>query len=628
MSDRGSMREAHETWADNHADDAQGTLWAAFADSASPVEMLGAWLALQCSEIPGAKVAVLLLRRPDGTFGPAAVWPDRMTDVTSLGAAAELALTERRGVTRPVRPSSEDGGSARAHHHIAYPIESDGGIHGVIVIDTGTPSGTELRDIMRRLHWGAGWIEGLVWRQRHGAAEARLADAATALEMLALVQEHDSVDGAAIALVNELAKKLRCGRVSLGLQTKSGVRLRALSHSAWFKESSDLVAAIENAMEECYDQVSAIAAPPIPGTEHRTAIAHRELLQKWGASSAASVVLKTRGEPVGVLTFERNEGEPLDAAAIALAELVGSLTGPLVKMKADQRRWFAGRFADMARRTGVVLFGPRHPAAKAAAAAALILLAFLAVAPTEFRVTGKSVLEGSVQLAAVAPFQGFIKSAPVKAGDIVAEGQVLATLDDRDLRLEKIKWESEQQKLLQKQRDALAKHERANILIATAQLRQAEAELALAAEKLARTRILAPIEGILVSGDLSQSIGSPVEQGKVLFEVAPLDAYRIVIHVSEFDIRHVKTGQAGTLSLTGAAGETLPIQVERITSVAAPQNGRNVFRVEARLGETEAKLRPGMEGVAKIVVGAGSYVWVWTRSLVERAQLLLWEWTP
>ncbi|MEA2657404.1 MAG: hypothetical protein QOI23_2769, partial [Chloroflexota bacterium] len=274
------------------------------------------------------------------------------------------------------------------------------------------------------------------------------------------------------------------------------------------------------------------------------------------------------------------------------------------------------------------LFGPRHPAAKVAATTAVLAIAVLALWKSDFRVTAKSVLEGSIQRAAVAPFQGFIQQAPAKAGDIVQAGQLLASIDDRDLRSDVMKWESERQKNIQRERDALAKHDRAGSLVASAQLRQAEAELALATDKLSRTKIVAPIDGVVVSGDLSQLIGTPIEQGKVLFEIAPLNAYRVVVQVSEFDMRYVSLGQRGLISLTGTTGVTVPFQVERITPVTTQQNGRNVFRIEGLLGGTDVELRPGMEGVAKLSAGEASLLWIWSRSLVERIRVAAWEWTP
>jgi multidrug efflux pump subunit AcrA (membrane-fusion protein) len=84
------------------------------------------------------------------------------------------------------------------------------------------------------------------------------------------------------------------------------------------------------------------------------------------------------------------------------------------------------------------------------------LALFLALAKGEHRVTAKSVLEGEVQRAAVAPFDGFIRAAPVRAGDTVRAGDVLAALEDRDLILDRLKWRAERDKLVQKQREARA----------------------------------------------------------------------------------------------------------------------------------------------------------------------------
>jgi multidrug efflux pump subunit AcrA (membrane-fusion protein) len=599
--------------------------WEAFAASQAPGDMLAAWLALQCSEVRSARAAALLLARPDGSYGPAAVWPERFTDVTHLAAVAERALGERVGVAVP---AAADRGADDAGLLVAYPIEGLGEIHGAVVMDVAARAGPQLQEVFRRIHWGIGWIEAFIARNRVAESGHKLDAASLALEMLAVVNEHETLDGAAIGLVNELAKRLNCERVAFGLVEGGDVHLRALSNTAWFQEQADIVAALENAMEEAFDQSGSVVLPPLPATASRITIAHAELMTAWKATSVASVIMRPRGEIIGVLAFERLNGEPFDAASLEAAELVAQLAGPVLELKAETRKLFAGRIAGIARKTVRALFGRGHPAAKLAVLAATATIATLALWHSEFRVTAKSVLEGAVQRAAVAPFQGFIQEAPAKAGDIVRAGQLLAALDDRDLHSDVMKWESERQKNLQRERDALAKHDRTGGLVAAAQRREAEAELALATEKLSRTRIVAPIDGIVVSGDLSQLIGTPVEQGKVLFEIAPLNAYRVVVQVSEFDIRHVWLGQEGQISLTGSAGATVPFRVERITPITTQQNGHNVFRVEGLLGESDVELRPGMEGIAKLSAGDASLLWIWTRGLIERARIAAWEWTP
>ena len=72
-----------------------------------------------------------------------------------------------------------------------------------------------------------------------------------------------------------------------------------------------------------------------------------------------------------------------------------------------------------------------------------------------------------------------------------------------------------------------------------------------------------------------------------------------------------------------------PLTVERVTSVSGPRDGVNQFRVEARLaGGSEAQLRPGMEGVAKIAIDERKLAWIWSRGLLDRLRLFFWNWMP
>jgi len=80
---------------------------------------------------------------------------------------------------------------------------------------------------------------------------------------------------------------------------------------------------------------------------------------------------------------------------------------------------------------------------KALAAASALALVIAALVPIPFRITAPSVVEGEVQRSIAAPFQGFIRDAKFRAGDVVHSGQVLATLDDRDLRLDLARWQSD-----------------------------------------------------------------------------------------------------------------------------------------------------------------------------------------
>jgi multidrug efflux pump subunit AcrA (membrane-fusion protein) len=608
--------------------------WSGLADAGNEAVFCSAWLSSQCTRISGIIAGLLMMPPPaKGLTVTSTSWPRRNPYVEDLLRLAERASSERRTVVLPGR-MEPDTSVQPVGLFVALPLGSASQPVAVVAVALAAGSSATLapENVAEQLRWGAGWLEALPWAQRSKDVSTDIARAASSLDFLAAIGEQPRLQGMAIAVANDLAARLRCDRVSVGIIRRNGsIRLRAISHSASFKGQGRLVDAIENAMEEALDQRTSVAFPPLPSTERAVTMAHRaltEIIRVQGTSLISVVMADGKGELVGAITFERQRNELFDKEALQLAEAIAALLGPIVGLQLRANRLLAGRAIDRVDDGIISLFGPRRPGLKLAAIGVIALALFLALAKGEHRVTAKSVLEGEVQRAAVAPFDGFIRSAPIRAGDTVKAGDVLAALEDRDLILERAKWRAERDKLVQKQREVRAKHDRTNLVILDSQIRQAEAQLALAEEKLSRARILAPFDAIVVSGDLSQMLGSPVERGKTLFELAPLDSYRLIIHVDERDVRYVAMGQSGTVAFAGVPWTPLRMTLSKITPVTVAEEGRNSFRIEARLAELGPQLRPGMEGVAKIETGQRSLVWIWTRAVVEWLRLVAWKYLP
>jgi RND family efflux transporter MFP subunit len=602
--------------------------WDSFAAAASDESFYGAWLALQCAAVPGTLSGLLLLRGAEQrSFAPVALWPDPQRNLKHLSNAAQRALSESRGLV--VGLSEDDAPDVvPGTVHVAFPLEMEAEIVAAVVLEVRSRPAAELQQVLRQLLWGAGWLKAQLARRELIAKAGVLERASIALELLQAVQEPESLSESAMALVNELSTMARAERVSLGIERKGHLRLCAMSRTAWFDPKSQLVEVMERAMEEAIDQEAAVAHPPVPGSRGLVTMAQRELAGQTGATSVLTVPILDGGRPIGALTLERDHGPDFEPDAVALCEAICALVGATLRTRVEGERWFSGRFARLAGDWRDRLIGPGHQSLKAAVAVAGLVVVFLAFARGEFRVAARTSLEGSVQRAAVAPYDGFIRNARVRAGATVRKGELLAEMDDRDLRLDQARWEAEREQVARRYAEALAKRERAATGIIAAQVAQAESQLALAEEKLARTRITAPFDGLVVSGDLSQSLGAPVEKGKVLFELAPLDAYRVVLRIDERDIGFVRPGQRGELALSGIADQTLPFVVRTVTAVSTPQDGRNFFRVEAQLDRATPRLRPGMEGIGKVAIEQRSLVWIWTRNFVDWLRLSFWNWTP
>lgn len=623
------MRLPDATSADSVASDSgsrtylEQELWSHLSDAPSAEAFAAAWLEIQCRMTGDVVCGVVVLGAPDkGPFLPVAFWPEESDVSLKLSNLAELVMDERKGAVRKGRLS--DSGADDAHDTVAYPLLVDEQLCGVVAIEVLHRSEEQLRTIMRHLQWGCAWLEVLV-RRKTFTDKDRLA---SVLDLVAVCLEHEHYQAAATAFVTELATLLSCERVSIGHLRGSHTRVQAFSHSAEFSKKTNLIRTIGAAMDEAVDQQDLLLYPSPPDNQPRAMQAHAQLAGKYGADSICTVPLSENGKMTGALTLERSGGESFDARDAELCKHIGALAGPVLESKRKDDRWLIVKAWDAGHDLLAKLIGPRHVGFKLAAAAILCVILFLLFAKGEYRVSADAVLEGTIQRVVSAPITGYIAEANVRAGDIVHKGEVLCSLDDKDLRLEHAKWQGQKVERLREYSKALAEGDRAQVRILGAQLEQAETQIALLDEYLARTRIVAPIDGLVVTGDLSQSLSAPVERGQVLFEVAPLDSYRVILKVDEREISQLSVGMQAQLALAGLPGETLPMTVDKITPVSVAEEGRNYFRVEAALQQALEKLRPGMEGVGKITVEQRSQAWIWTHKTIYWFRLWLWSWWP
>lgn len=588
------------------------------------------WLAWQCTMISGACHGVIALGAPDqGPYRPTACWPEGSDPSVALSKTARAAISKRKGVVAELKVSDGDEGSDR--DAIAYPIVVDGKLLGVAAIEVERQPNVRQKSVLQMLQWGAAWFQAMC--DQHGRTQLQGAAAgndnlAMVLELVGTAVEQDRFQAAATAVVTELATRMKLERVSLGFVHGKHVKVRALSHSARFEGRQSLLRQIGAAMDEALDQESTIVYPAASKTGMEVSRAHGEIAEQQGTRAICTVPLSMEQEIYGAITFERPGQEPFEPELVKLCEQSAALVGPILEVKRRDDRWLTTKALDSVLHHCGRLFGKGHLVFKAVVVFLTTLVVVLSIATGEHRVAADAVLEGTVERVAVAPEDGYVATASVRPGDVVTKGQQLATLDSKDLELERAKMTSQREQLTKEYREALAKSERAQVSILRARIEQADAQIALLNEQLARTQILAPFDGVIVSGDLTRTLGSPVERGQVLYKIAPLNDYRVVLEVDERDFSDVAVDQTGYLALAAAPDERLDITVTKITPVSIAEEGSNFFKIEASLSEPPDHLRPGMQGVGKIEVGERKLIWIWTHRIVDWLRLWIWAWWP
>lgn len=186
---------------------------------------------------------------------------------------------------------------------------------------------------------------------------------------------------------------------------------------------------------------------------------------------------------------------------------------------------------------------------------------------------------------------GTIVYLPVKERDTVRRGQVIAELRSDDLRASmnsaeaRANEESANLKLfeVEVQRARRLYEEKVGTLqaldraqrdmeAASARLNTAQAEVKRWQALIAKTRIVAPIGGTVVTRVVAP--GETVKEGTTLMTIADLKRLRVEAEVDEFDAGKIHRGSDAVVTAEGYSGESWSSTVEEIPNSVVPRNLR------------------------------------------------------
>ncbi len=603
-------------------------LWANFSRSGNQEEYCHGWIELQCARIPHVKSGVLVLRTEErDAFTPIASWPAGKDIFQPLVELAERVIDEDCGLVSDLVLPDADGPEGFQHYGVAYPLKIDQQITGVISIAVYVDRDKKLADAMENLQWGVSWVELMIRRHQATVLNSDLPKLKSAVEILASVLAEERYEPACMTFVTEMATALECERVSLGMMHWGRIRVKAVSHSSQFGKRMNLIRRLEAAMEEAVFQRTEICFPET-GQGHLVTRDHAQLVESHGCGAIYTLSLFGHESYYGALTFERSADHQFIETELEKIRSITALSSEVLWGKRKNDRPVIVKAGDWLYTQLSRLFGAGYLGRKLTLLSVLAIVVFFSIATGTYRVAADTHLEGAIRQVIVSPFDGYIDSSTVRAGDLVHKDQIMGRLDDRDLRLEHLNWVSDRAKLGRQYEEAIANNDRGQAKVLIAQLEQNSANLELVVSKLERTVLHAPFDGLVLSGDLTQRLGGAVTQGEVLFEVAPLSEYRVILWVDEHQIADIEEGQTGHLVLNALTEEKLDFTVTRVTPITEARDGGNYFRVESLLQVSSDRLRPGMDGIGKVEVGERKLIAIFTGPLIRWAKLKYWSIWP
>jgi membrane fusion protein (multidrug efflux system) len=212
----------------------------------------------------------------------------------------------------------------------------------------------------------------------------------------------------------------------------------------------------------------------------------------------------------------------------------------------------------------------------------------------EVSLTGTAMANRDVQVSAEE--SGVIREILEEKGSRVSAGEPLAKIDDAILtaQVEQARAQAEFASQVWERRKRLWEESQVGSEIAYLEAKvaaeQAAANLRILEERLARTTVSAPFDGVLESRTIE--VGSMVGPGMVVARIVDLDPIKIVAGVPERYAADVRVGSAAVVTFDVFPGETFDAVIRYVGSTVDPQN--RTFPIEVVMANPRGIVKPDM----------------------------------
>lgn len=448
-------------------------------------------------------------------------------------------------------------------------------------------------------------------------------------QALTQAAESNSTEELAFAITNSLRNKLGCEQVAIGLVVRGRIEILSISGLDGVAAQSHGVIHIRSSMEECLDADKPIVQQAQEkGASAPMARGYR-LHQRWQAAvngdAIASIPLHAQNAVAAILTLRRRPDQPFTIEHIEKIQKTVEPYAAALLLTRRATRGLLRHTIDSIHSAKTILTGPGHRARKLAAAILAMVAGWFVFGAVPYTLTVPCTVNPLRANVVAVPFDGTLLTAAAVEGDRVTAGQVLCELDSRDLQQQRNELLAEIAVFEREKDHATAARDPAGAQLALARQELARTRLQIADSRLERSVIRAPFDGIVVAGDLRKQVGNVVTRGQALFEVAPLSGWHIQLEIPETDVDEVAAGMTGTFVPHARPETQQTFQVARVGLHAELRNERNVYIAEVDTHLPFAWMRAGMEGVAKVHAGRRPVWWVALHRAIDYVRLNVWS---
>jgi RND family efflux transporter MFP subunit len=345
-----------------------------------------------------------------------------------------------------------------------------------------------------------------------------------------------------------------------------------------------------------------------------------------GMRAFYAVPLLDDGGRIGILSFESTDPEFLTDAHVEMIRILAAqVTVALRNAELYKEVPFIGVIEPlMQRKKRFMALGKRRRALMLTAFTIMILV--LIFFPIPMRLAGDATVEPQNTAQIQPEVDGVVRSISVHEGDAVKAGAVLAELDDWEYRSALATAQAKYNGSMAEMNRALAANDGTEAGVQRLQSDFWLSELERARERLEKTRVRSPIDGLVTTPNVDTLVGRHLSKGDTLAEVVNTSNAMVDVAIDQDEVTFLRPGEEASVKLESFPIKTFDGRVLIVSPKSTSTGDDRVFFVRVSVPNPDGTIRSGMQGRGKVWAGwrpagyvmlRGPLMWIWSK---------LWSW--
>jgi RND family efflux transporter MFP subunit len=432
------------------------------------------------------------------------------------------------------------------------------------------------------------------------------------------------------AIVNGPSTVVPYDRAAIALEQRGHLRLKAVSAITTINPQDPDISRLQDLLEWACASRDAIFVTQhgdeVDAERPETRAKFQKYFADTGMRAFHALPLADEDGLLGILSFESSDPDFLSTAHLEMIRVLAAQATVALRNASLYREVpFIEVLGPILEKKRKFLAMPKQRRMAWAAGIALGLT-FLAAFPLPLRVDGPAVVAPAHSARVQPVVAGVVQAVSVREGEAVKQGTLLATLADWQYRAELAGSQAKYNAAVSQMNHALATNDGTAAGILRVQVDYWASEVSRDRERLDRTLLRSPIDGVVATPHIEDMVGRSLNPGDTFAEVVDTSRADVDVAIDEVDVPLLRPGESARMKLDGFPTRTFQGEVIVVSPKAQVENGDRVFYARLSVPNNDGVIRAGMQGRSKIVTGwkpAGEAlfrrpgIWLWSR---------IWSW--